>query len=276
MWVRSEVWTSWLSFQSVTREAERFQFELPVRKKSRCLRFQEFVLLGFFLKRRRLKDFFVNFLHKTRVSKWADSPSSWEEVLAFSSSRWRKLITETQQGMSASSAALMKPLLLLSFWSSGPEVYIFVLVWSHAWISTLLFEVGLFPSSLAAARSAEEWVMAGKMERKQDGNTTLDLLEIYHLLNSSSHYFLISSVLWNNSVARLENRIRICSVHLWNLITFLLCGFTLWRRKIFLDYNLTSTGKYSRPHVSCVVSLQIGLWNTLFSICCHEIWVTCS
>lgn len=170
MWVRSEVWTSWLSFQSVTREAERFQFELPVRKKSRCLRFQEFVLLGFFFfKRRRLKDFFGNFLHKTRVSKWADSPSSWEEVLAFSSSRWRKLITETQQGLSASSAALMKPLLLLSFWSSGPEVYIFVLVWSHAWISTLLFEVGLFPSSLAAARSAEEWVMAGKMERKQDG-----------------------------------------------------------------------------------------------------------
>lgn len=276
MWVRSEVWTSWLSFQSVTREAERFQFELPVRKKSRCLRFQEFVLLGFFLKRRRLKDFFGNFLHKTRVSKWADSPSSWEEVLAFSSSRWRKLITETQQGMSASSAALMKPLLLLSFWSSGPEVYIFVLVWSHAWISTLLFEVGLFPSSLAAARSAEEWVMAGKMKRKQDGNTTLDLLEIYHLLNSSSHYFLISSVLWNNSVARLENRIRICSVHLWNLITFLPCGLTLWRRKIFLDYNLTSTGKYSRPHVSCVVSLQIGLWNTLFSICCLEIWVTCS
>lgn len=53
----------------MTREAERFQFELPVRKKSRCLRFQEFVLLGFFLKRRRLKDFFVNFLHKTRVSK---------------------------------------------------------------------------------------------------------------------------------------------------------------------------------------------------------------
>lgn len=274
MWVRSEVWTSWLSFQSVTREAERFQFELPVRKKSRCLRFQEFVFVCF-LKWRRLKDFFGNFLHKTRVSKWADSPSSWEEVLAFSSSQWRKLITETQQGLSASSAALMKPLLLLSFWSSGPEVYIFVLVWSHAWISTLLFEVGLFPSSLAAARSAEEWVMAGKMERKQDGNTTLDLLEIYHLLNSSSHYFLISSVLWNNSVARLENRIRICSVHLWNLITFLLCGFTLWRRKIFLDYNLTSTGKYSRPHVSCV-SLQIGLWNTLFSICCHEIWVTCS
>lgn len=270
-----EVWTSWLSFQSVTREAERFQFELPVRKKSRCLRFQEFVFVCF-LKWRRLKDFFGNFLHKTRVSKWADSPSSWEEVLAFSSSQWRKLITETQQGLSASSAALMKPLLLLSFWSSGPEVYIFVLVWSHAWISTLLFEVGLFPSSLAAARSAEEWVMAGKMERKQDGNTTLDLLEIYHLFNFSCHYFLISSVLWNNSVARLENRIRICSVHLWNLITFLLCGFTLWRRKIFLDYNLTSTGKYSRPHVSCVVSLQIGLWNTLFSICCHEIWVTCS
>lgn len=232
--------------------------------------------LFLFFKRRRLKDFFVNFLHKIRVSKWADSPSSWEEVLAFSSSRWRKLITETQQGLSASSAALMKPLLLLSFWSSGPEVYIFVLVWSHAWISTLLFEVGLFPSSLAAARSAEEWVMAGKMERKQDGNTTLDLLEIYHLFNSSSHYFLISSVLWNNSAARLENRIRICSVHLWNLITFLPCGLTLWRRKIFLDYNLTSTGKYSRPHVSCVVSLQIGLWNTLFSICCHEIWVTCS
>lgn len=141
-----------------------------------------------------------------------------------------------------------------------------------------------FVSVLVSSRSVCRGVSDGRKDGAQTRRiyfifiiswATLDLLEIYHLFNSSSHYFLISSVLWNNSAARLENRIRICSVHLWNLITFLLCGFTLWRRKIFLDYNLTSTGKYSRPHVSCVVSLQIGLWNTLFSIC-HEIWVTCS
>lgn len=43
----------------MTREAERFQFELPVRKKSRCLRFQEFVLLGFFFKAKTFEGLFL-------------------------------------------------------------------------------------------------------------------------------------------------------------------------------------------------------------------------
>ena len=152
-------------FSQWREEQKDFSFNFLWRRRAKVWGFRSlgFFFFCLFFKWRR---FWEIFFQKTRVSKWADSPSSWEEVLAFSSSQWRKLITETQQGLSASSAALVKPLLLLSFWSSGPEVFIFILVWSHAWISTLLFEVGLFPSSLAAARSAEEWVMAGKMKRK--------------------------------------------------------------------------------------------------------------
>lgn len=196
------------------------------------------------------KDFSCNFLWGRRAGVWGFRSLGFLGV--FFEDVWRTFLEMffTKQesvsaqilpaaerkcwpsGLSASSAALMK-LLLLSVRSSGPEVFIFILVWSHAWIFPFfLFEVEFFYVLICRG------VMAGRMEQKQDGyiriisRAALDLSDIYRLFKCSFHYFLISSVLWNNSVAHLENRIRICSVHLWNLITFLPCGLTLWRRKI--------------------------------------------
>lgn len=67
-------------------------------------------------------------------------------------------------GLSASSAALMKPPLLLSVRSSGPEVFIFILVWSHAWIFPFFY----LKSSFFTSSSAEEWWQEGWSRNKMD------------------------------------------------------------------------------------------------------------